>query len=90
MHVPSLVKIPWQYSSYHPENKNMGVSRAENSVKQWQNLPISNPKPDLLHINPSTNFGYNPLTFTQVIVGEKENMGVSRADNSIKLMKFAY
>ena len=67
----------------------MGVSRADNSVKIWPNLPISNPKPDLLTIIAYSNFGKNPLLFTQVIVWN-ENMGVSRADNCQKLTKFAH
>ena len=61
----------------------MGVSRADNSVKNLRNLPFSNPKPDLHNINAHTKFGENPLLFTQVIV-RKRNMGVSRADNSVK------
>ena len=48
----------------------MGVSRADNSVKIWWNLPISNPKPDLHNINARTKFGENPLMFTQVIIGK--------------------
>ena len=43
----------------------MGVSQADNSIKHWQNLPISNPKPDLHNINAHTKFGENPLTFTR-------------------------
>ena len=39
-----------------------------NSVKNWQNLHISNLKPDLLNTNRHTKFGENPLAFTQVIV----------------------
>ena len=31
--------------------------QADNSVKNWWNLPISNPKPDLLNINACTNIG---------------------------------
>ena len=48
----------------------MGVSRADNSVKLLQNLPISNPnpKPDLHNINAHTKFGENPVMFTQVII----------------------
>ena len=38
--------------------------------KKWRNLPINNPKPDLHNINAHTEFGENPLTFTQVIVQE--------------------
>ena len=43
----------------------MGMSGADNTVNIWQNLPISNPKPDLLHINAHTKCGENPLTFTR-------------------------
>ena len=43
----------------------MGMSRADNSVKIWRNLPISNPKPDLHNIIAHTKFGKNPLTFTR-------------------------
>ena len=32
----------------------------ENSVKNWLNLPISNPKADLHNINAHTKFGENP------------------------------
>ena len=46
----------------------MDLSRADNSVKKWQNLSINNPKPDPQNINVHTKFGENPLTFTQVIV----------------------
>ena len=37
---------------------------ADNSVKNRQNLPISNPKLDLHIINAHTKFGENPLIFT--------------------------
>ena len=30
------------------------MSRADISVKHWRNMPISNPKPDFLHINACT------------------------------------
>ena len=53
------------YSSYLPETKNMGVSRADNSVKIWRNLPISNSNPDFHNINAHTKFGENPLPFTR-------------------------
>ena len=46
----------------------MGTYRADNSVKIWQNLPISNPKPDLHNINAHIKFGENPFMFTQVII----------------------
>ena len=37
-------------------------------VKNWRNLHISNPKPDLNNINAHTKLGENPLTVTQVII----------------------
>ena len=52
--VPSLVKIHWHLHMLPSRNENMGVSRTGNSVKIWQNLPISNPKPDLHSINAHT------------------------------------
>ena len=51
----------------------MGVSRTGNSVKIWRNLPISNSKPALHHINAHTKFDVNPLMFTQDII-RKWNM----------------
>ena len=43
----------------------MGVSRADNSVKILRNLPISNPKPDLLNVNAYSKFDENSLLFTR-------------------------
>ena len=57
------------------ENENMGLSRADSSVKNWRNLPISNPKPDLHNINAHTKFGENPLMFTQVIIRKRKMDG---------------
>ena len=57
----------------------MGMSRADNSVKIWENLPISNPKPDIHNINAHTKFGENPLMFTQVII-RKQNTDVRMSD----------
>ena len=50
----------------------MDVPRADNFVKNWQNLPISNPKPDLYNINAHAKSGENPLTFTQVIIRKRK------------------
>ena len=72
MHVPSLVKIPWQLLKLSSVNKNIGMSLADNSVKIWRYLPISNPKPDLNNINAHTKFGENPLKFTQVIIWKRK------------------
>ena len=68
MHIASLVKIPCYLLKLSSGNENMAVSRADNSVKIWRNLPISNPKPELLNVNANSKFGENPLLFTQVIV----------------------
>ena len=53
----------------------MGVFRADNFVKNLQNLPISNPKPDLHNINAHSKFGENPLMFTQVITRKRKTDG---------------
>ena len=55
------------------------VRQADNSVKNWQNLPISNPKPDLYNTYAHTKFSENPLIFTQVITG-KQNIDRQRLD----------
>ena len=70
MHNASLVKIPCYLLKLSSRNENMGVSWAVNSVQQ--NLPISNPKPDLHNINAYTKFGENPLMFTQVIIWKRK------------------
>ena len=70
MHIASLVKIPYLLK-LSSRNKNMGVSRADNSVKIWRNLPISNPKPDL-NVNAYSKFGENSLLFTRVIVPKRK------------------
>ena len=62
--VSSLVKIRCYLLKLASVNENMGVSRADNSVNIWRNLPISNPKPDLLNVNAYSKFGENPLLFT--------------------------
>ena len=51
MHIASLVKIPCYLLKLSSRNENMGVSRADNSVKIQRNLPISIPKADLLNVN---------------------------------------
>ena len=48
----------------------MGVSRADNSVKNWRNLPISNAETDLHNINAHTKFGEN-----QVIIRKRKTDG---------------
>ena len=77
MHIASLVKIPCYLLKLSSVNENMGVSRADNSVKHCQNLPISNPKPDLLNVNAYSNVGENPLLLTQVIIRKQKYGRVS-------------
>ena len=60
MHVLNLVKILWYLLKLSSGNENMNVSLADNSVKFWRNLPISQPKPNLYNINAHTKFGKNP------------------------------
>ena len=50
----------------------MGVSRADNSEKIIRNVPISNPKADLLNVNAYSKFDENPLLFTQVIIQKRK------------------
>ena len=61
MHIASLMKIPCYLLKLSSGNENMGVFWADNSVKIWRNLPISNPKPDLHNINAHSKFGENPF-----------------------------
>ena len=65
MQMPSLVTIHWYLLTLSAGNENTDVSWADDSVKNWQNLPLS--KPDLHNVNAQTKFGENPLTLTQVI-----------------------
>ena len=77
MHIASLVKFPCYLLKLSSGNENVGVSRADNSVKIWRNLPISNPKKDLINVNAYSKFGENPLLFTQVIVQKRKYGRVS-------------
>ena len=68
VHIPSLVKIHWYLVKLSSRNENTDMSQADNSVKNWRNLPISNPKTDLYNISAPTKFVESPLTFTKVII----------------------
>ena len=48
-------------SSGHDKSE---MSWANNSIKDWGNFSISNPKPDLHNISAQTKLIENPLTFT--------------------------
>ena len=58
-------------------NENMGMSWADNSVKIWRNLPISNPKQDVLNVNAYSKFDENPLLLTQVMIRKRKYRRVS-------------
>ena len=64
-------------------NENMEVLPADYSVKNWRNLLISNPEPDLHNINAHTKFGENPLAFTQITLW-KQKYGLSCEENFVK------
>ena len=70
MHISNLVKIHWDLLNLLSWKYNTDVLRADNSVKNVRNSPISNPKADVHNINAHrpTQFGENPLLFTKVIV----------------------
>ena len=55
MYIPSLVKIHWCLLKLSSGNENMGVSRADSTIKIWRNLSISNPKQDLHNISAQNN-----------------------------------
>ena len=90
MHIASWKKIRCYLLKLSSGNENMGVSRADNSVKIWRNLPISNPKPDLLNVNAYSKFDENPFLFTQVIVRKGKYGRVSGRQLRQKLTKFAH
>ena len=73
MHTPSLLKIYWYLLKSSSKNENTDVWWADNSMKNWRNLPISNPKPDLHNINAYTKFAENQLIFIHDII-QNENM----------------
>ena len=66
MHISSLMKTDRYLLMFLSETKIWMCGR-KITVKNWWNLPISNPKPDLHNINAKTKFSDNPLLFTEVI-----------------------
>ena len=60
-HQFSLVKIHWYLLKLSSGNENTDLSRADNSVKNWQNLPMKSAKPDLHNIYAHTELNKNPL-----------------------------
>ena len=68
MQIPTLVAIHWYLLKLLSRYENTIVSRADNSVKNWQTLPISNPTTDLHNINAHTKFGEYLLIYAKVII----------------------
>ena len=81
MYIPCLVKIHWHLLELSSGNENMGMSRADNYVKIWRNLPISNTKADLYNINAHTKFGENLMMFTQLSSGNEKRTDDWRTSN---------
>ena len=67
-------------------NRRVFVMRTDNSVKNWRNLPISNPRPDPHNITAHTKFGENHWYLLKLSSGN-ENMTMSRADNTVRIDK---
>ena len=86
IYIASLVKIPCYLLKLSSGNENMGVYRADSSVKIWRNLPISNPKPDLLNALHIASLVKIPYYLLKLSSGN-ENMSLSRADNSLKIWR---
>ena len=70
-------EIHWYLLKLSSGNENLDVSQADNSVKNWLILPISNPKPDYHSVNEQTQFSENPSNFTQVIIRKRNNVHVA-------------
>ena len=83
-------QIPCYLLKLSSGKENMGVSRTDNSLKIEQNLPISNPKPNLLNVNAYSKSGKNLLLFTQVIVWKRKYGRVLGRYLRPKLMKFTH
>ena len=69
IHIASLVTIPCYLLKLSSGNENMGVSRADNSVNILRNLPISNPKPDLLNVNAYSKYDEIPCYLLKLLFG---------------------
>ena len=83
MHIPSLVKLYSHLLKLSSRNENTDMSGADNTVENWQNLPISNPKLGIYNINAHTKFGEIHWHLLKLSSGN-ENCDIFRADISIK------
>ena len=86
MHIPNLVEIHWRLLKLSPGSENMGVCRADNSIKIWRNLPISNPNQIFtisMHIPCLVRIHWCLLKLSP----GNQSMGLSQADNSVKIRR---
>ena len=81
-----MVNIPCYLLKLSSGNETIGVSRADNFVKIWRNLPISNPNQISLMSMHIVSLAKIPCYLLKLSSGN-ETMGVSRADNSVKIWR---
>ena len=79
IYIASLVKIPCYLVKLLSRNEKYGRVSGRQLRKIWRNLPISNPKPDLLNVNAYRKLVKIP-SYLLKLSSRKENMAVSRAD----------
>ena len=84
MHIACLVKRPRYLLKLSSGNENMGVSRADNSVKFNEICPLAIPKQISLMSMHIASLVKIPCYLFKLSSGNK-NQGVSRADNSVKI-----
>ena len=58
-------------------------TQADNCVKVWPNLPISNTKPDLVNVNIYIASLVKIPCYLLKLSSGNENMGVAQAENSV-------
>ena len=90
MHIASLVKIPYYLLipcyllKLSSGNENVGVSRADNSVKFDEICPLAIPYQVSLMSIYISSLVKMPCYLLKLSSGN-ENIGVSQADNSVKI-----
>ena len=83
MHIVSLVKFPCYLLKLPSGNENMGVSQADNSVKNYEICPLAIPNQISLISKYTASLVKIPCYLLKLSSGN-ENMGVTQADNSVK------
>ena len=83
MHIANLVKMPCYLLKLSPGNENVGMPRADNSIKFDEICPLAIPKQISLMSMHIASLVKIPCYLLKLSSGN-ENMGVSRADNSVK------